>query len=114
MMKITSIDTVATTTKVDSLKEDIQRSRTEIINEMNQCLETVSENLSNKICESCQKNVKYTDVKIDSLRQKQNDANGLIFDRIRNIKSKLETLIILSIFNSGCILAIVIYLASKA
>lgn len=112
MMKIADARTVAT--KISSLQEAIQQSRTETINEMNQCLETVSENLSSKICESCQKNVKYTDIRIDYLRQKQNDNNELIFDRIRNIKSKLETLIILSIFNSGCILAIVIYLASNA
>lgn len=80
---------------------------------MNECLETASQNLSNKICESYQKNIKYTDAKIDSLKQKQNDTSQLIFDRIRNIRSKLKILIILSIFNSGCILAIVIYLASK-
>lgn len=97
----------------DIVQDKLESFRDDIIHEMNECLEPVSQNLSNKICESCQKNIKYTDVKIDSFRQKQNDNNELIFDRIRDIRSKLETLIILSIFNSGCILAIVVYLASK-
>lgn len=65
--------------KVDSLKEAIQQSRTETINEMCECLETASKNLSDKICESCQKNIRYTDTQIRLTNDKK-------FSEVRNLE----------------------------
>lgn len=100
---------IATQDKLETAKKEIS---SHLINEMNENLEAVSNNLSKKICDSCAKNFNYTDDRIVWLNKKMVGENVEIRRAIKNVRNKLDAVLILALFNSICILGIIIYLSA--